>query len=90
MYLAIARRPVIVKLPYSLKVMGITNGSSVVLLPPSQDHKARHEGDQGPNTGGMGAVCPSWVGPEVLGKCEALLGRVVGAMAEEGTPYKGS
>lgn len=37
----------------------ITDGSNVLSLASSQDHKARNEGDTGPNTGGMGAYSPA-------------------------------
>jgi phosphoribosylamine--glycine ligase len=41
-----------------LSIIGITDGSSVRLLQPSQDHKRLEDGDRGPNTGGMGAYAP--------------------------------
>ncbi|MGD9721800.1 MAG: phosphoribosylamine--glycine ligase [Pirellulales bacterium] len=40
-------------------VMAITDGRTIVTLPPSQDHKRAYDGDTGPNTGGMGAYCPA-------------------------------
>lgn len=41
-----------------ISVIGFTDGHSIQLLRPSQDHKPIYDGDKGPNTGGMGAYCP--------------------------------
>lgn len=41
-----------------ISIIGITDGQNIQLLTPSQDHKQLLDGDQGPNTGGMGAFCP--------------------------------
>lgn len=41
-----------------ISIIGITDGKSIKLLAPSQDHKQLLDGDRGPNTGGMGAYCP--------------------------------
>ena len=40
-------------------VLAITDGRAIMTLQPAQDHKAAYDGDQGPNTGGMGAYCPA-------------------------------
>ena len=56
-------------------VLAITDGRTIIPLPPCQDHKAAHDGDTGPNTGGMGAYCPApivdenaldWVSEHIL------------------------
>jgi phosphoribosylamine---glycine ligase len=41
-----------------LSVLGVTDGTDVVALAPARDFKRAHEGDKGPNTGGMGAYSP--------------------------------
>jgi phosphoribosylamine--glycine ligase len=40
-------------------VLAITDSRTIVTLQPAQDHKPAHDGDTGPNTGGMGAYCPA-------------------------------
>lgn len=41
-----------------ISIIGITDGESIRLLSPSQDHKQAYDNDEGPNTGGMGAFTP--------------------------------
>jgi phosphoribosylamine--glycine ligase len=41
-----------------ISIIGLTDGREIKMLAPSQDHKQLLAGDQGPNTGGMGAYCP--------------------------------
>jgi phosphoribosylamine--glycine ligase len=41
-----------------LSVMAVTDGTEVVALAPARDYKRAHDGDAGPNTGGMGAYSP--------------------------------
>ena len=71
--------------------IAMTDGTSVVPLASSQDHKARDEGDAGPNTGGMGACSPA---PVVTAEVESrILSDIVeptlAGMQSDGTPYRG-
>jgi phosphoribosylamine--glycine ligase len=43
---------------WELSVFGVSDGESHLILPPCADFKKAHEGDTGPNTGGMGSICP--------------------------------
>uniref|UniRef100_A0A8C2KL19 Phosphoribosylglycinamide formyltransferase n=1 Tax=Cyprinus carpio TaxID=7962 RepID=A0A8C2KL19_CYPCA len=68
-----------------------SDGVTVSPMPPVQDHKRLLDGDQGPNTGGMGAYCPTpQVSEEVLQEIQtSVLQKTVDGMREEGTPYVG-
>ena len=72
-------------------VLAITDGETIVTLPAAQDHKPAHDGDTGPNTGGMGAYCPTPVVDEdLMTKIEAdVLVPVVHAMKRARRPFKG-
>ena len=72
-------------------VLAITDGETIVTLPAAQDHKPAHDGDTGPNTGGMGAYCPTpIVDDELMTKIEAeVLVPVVHAMKRARRPFKG-
>jgi len=69
----------------------LVDGTHVLPLASAQDHKRAHDGDQGPNTGGMGAYSPAPIMTPALE--EAVLARIVrptvAAMAAAGTPFKG-
>jgi phosphoribosylamine---glycine ligase len=71
--------------------LAITDGQTVVPFPSSQDHKAIYDGDEGPNTGGMGAYSPApVVTPEIHDQVmEDIMIPTVRAMAQEGRPYQG-
>ena len=68
-----------------------TDGQTVRLMVPARDHKRALDGDQGPNTGGMGAFAPAPdVMPAMLEEIQQrILEPVVHAMRERGTPYQG-
>ena len=69
----------------------MSDGTSVLPLATSQDHKRLRDGDEGPNTGGMGAYSPA---PIVTPKMHARVMReiiqpAIQGMAQEGIPYSG-
>ena len=71
--------------------IAMVDGRNILPLADSQDHKARDDGDQGPNTGGMGAYSPA---PVVTPDMEARIMRevmepAVAGMAADGYPYVG-
>ena len=72
-------------------VLAITDGETILTLPAAQDHKPANDGDTGPNTGGMGAYCPTPVVDEdLMTKIESdVLVPVVHAMKRARRPFKG-
>jgi len=74
-----------------VSVMVITDGKAYVPLLPSQDHKQAYDGDQGPNTGGMGAYCPAeFVTEKVMSQItQFVLDPVVAGLKKENIPYRG-
>ena len=66
-------------------------GGHVLPLATSQDHKARDDGDRGPNTGGMGAYSPApVVTPDIHARIMAqVIEPTVAALSADGTPYTG-
>ena len=74
-----------------LSLLAVCDGENVVPLAPAQDYKRIFDGDEGPNTGGMGSYSP------VPGADEAMIARtvdevhrpIVALMAERGTPFHG-
>ncbi len=71
--------------------IAFTDGRNLLPLPASQDHKAVYDGDQGPNTGGMGAYSPAPLVDAVMRQkiMDEVMEPAVRAMAEEGRVYKG-
>lgn len=71
--------------------LAITDGKTVLPLPPCQDHKAIFDGDKGPNTGGMGAYSPTPIITPKLKEeiIDSIMIPTVKAMEKEGRPYKG-
>jgi len=71
--------------------IAMVDGAHVLPLATSQDHKRLRDGDEGPNTGGMGAYSPApVVTPEVHARAmDEVMWPTVRALAAEGTPYVG-
>ncbi len=74
-----------------LSLLALCDGENVVPLAPAQDYKRILDGDQGPNTGGMGSYSPvPGFGPaEVEEIVDAVHRPVVAAMAGRGRPFRG-
>ncbi|MCI7676020.1 MAG: phosphoribosylamine--glycine ligase [Phascolarctobacterium sp.] len=72
-------------------LLAFTDGKTVVPMIAAQDHKRVFDGDEGPNTGGMGTYAPAPVMTDILRlkATELILKPVVEAMAKEGSPYQG-
>ncbi len=72
-------------------LFAITDGVNVQMLGDAQDYKRIGDGDQGGNTGGMGAVSPAPAMTEALREeaMERIVRPAVAAMARRGTPYRG-
>lgn len=74
-----------------LSLLAFSDGHTVVPMLPARDHKRVYDGDEGPNTGGMGAFAPP---PDlnstlITNIAQNALNPVIEGMAERGTPYMG-
>jgi len=71
--------------------IAMVDGSTILSLATSQDHKARDNGDTGPNTGGMGAYSPAAIVTDELQQrvIDEIMQPVADGMREEGCPYTG-
>jgi len=73
-------------------VIALSDGRTAVALPPARDHKRLRDGDEGPNTGGMGAYSPledlsdEEVGPIL----DAIHRPVLAELRRRGTPFRGA
>ncbi|WP_432012494.1 phosphoribosylamine--glycine ligase [Streptomyces cucumeris] len=74
-----------------VSLFAITDGETVVPLQPAQDFKRAHDGDEGPNTGGMGAYSPlPWADPKLVDEVMAtVLQPTVDELRRRGTPFSG-
>ena len=74
-----------------VSLLAFTDGKTVVPMVPACDYKRVFDGDQGPNTGGMGSYSPpNFFDEELMSTVrETILEPTVRALAKEGKPYKG-
>jgi phosphoribosylamine--glycine ligase len=74
-----------------ISLFGISDGRNVLPMQPAQDFKRVYEGDEGPNTGGMGAYSPlPWAPDDIMEETyEKVLAPVIAEMAARGTPFIG-
>jgi len=75
-----------------VSIIALCDGERVVPLPPARDHKRLLDGDRGPNTGGMGAVCPpSDSTPELVERTvRTILVPTARELARRGSPFVGA
>ncbi|MYX56942.1 phosphoribosylamine--glycine ligase, partial [Streptomyces sp. SID8382] len=74
-----------------VSLFAITDGETVVPLQPAQDFKRAQDGDEGPNTGGMGAYSPlPWADPALVDEVVATICQpTVDELRRRGTPFSG-
>lgn len=72
-------------------LMAFTDGTTIVPMIPVQDHKQALDGDQGPNTGGMGCYAPAeFITPALYAQAvDQIIKPAVDAIRDTGIPYKG-
>lgn len=74
-----------------VSLFAVTDGETVMPLPPAQDFKRLGDADTGPNTGGMGAYCPlPWAPPGLADEVvRDVVAPTVAEMRRRGTPFAG-
>ncbi|WP_437227885.1 phosphoribosylamine--glycine ligase [Planctomicrobium sp. SH661] len=74
-----------------VSILALVDGRTIITLEAAQDHKAAYDGDEGPNTGGMGAYSPApFATPELMDTViEKILIPTVHTMRKNGTEFRG-
>lgn len=74
-----------------VSVLAFVSGNTIYAMPPCQDHKPIDEGNTGPMTGGMGAICPTpTIDAQTLAQIEReVFVPVLDGLRRDGIPYKG-
>jgi phosphoribosylamine--glycine ligase len=75
-----------------VSLFAVSDGKDYVILPPAQDHKRLYDGDQGPNTGGMGAYAPvpaDFLSGDQWQKAYDIVDRTIAGARADDMPYKG-
>ena len=72
-------------------VFAVSDGNTAIVLGTAQDHKRAYDNDQGPNTGGMGAISPAPALNEELNKniFDNIIMPTINGMKSDGIPYEG-
>jgi len=74
-----------------ISIFALTDGQTILPVTSTREHKAIFEGEEGPNTGGMGSYSPSpYVGEEMMDQiCREILRPTLHALNSEGIDYRG-
>jgi phosphoribosylaminoimidazole-succinocarboxamide synthase len=74
---------------HEMSVIALCNGTQFRLLPVARDYKRRNDQQQGPNTGGMGTVCPVPVSQSLMEQIKDCFTKVLQSLDRNGKPYFG-